>query len=180
MIKYTELEELLNSKTADGFKILEVGSRPGCYEFKLNQVTHVESNIDPLNGLDIINSGDALPFKDNSFDMVFMVAVDYYVKNHELLMMECHRVLKGGGKLVIASYKESNLKRQVAEQDIAIHSFGLSKYRQAFSDAGFKDFRVETIINNPPLDFIKRTMWHCLPRFILRLRSQWRIYSGIK
>ncbi|WP_319777784.1 methyltransferase domain-containing protein [Maridesulfovibrio sp.] len=180
MIKYHELEKLLNLSVEPNAFVLEIGSRPGCYTFFGDNITHIESNIESLNGLDLLTTGSSLPFKKYSFDMIFMVAVDYYVQDHESMMAECYRVLKKGGGLYIATYKKENLAHQVATQKEALHAFSENEYASAFEKAGFDNFTISKILNNPPLNLLKRIVWTFLPRSILMLRSQWRIYSGIK
>ncbi|ACS81687.1 class I SAM-dependent methyltransferase [Maridesulfovibrio salexigens] len=180
MIKYRELEDLLNEYAGKNSSVLEIGSRPGCYAFAHHSVIHIESNIENLKGLDLLTTGSSLPFKNESFDMIFMVAVDYYVEDHEAMLAECQRVLKKGGRLIIATYKQENLAHQVATQDEAWHAFSEDEYAARYKKAGFNNFVIDKIINNPPQNPLKRAVWHFIPRGVLMLRSQWRIYSGIK
>jgi len=44
--------------------------------------------------------GVRLPFDDRSFDAVFSTATFHWIKDHETLFSEIHRVLKPGGRLV--------------------------------------------------------------------------------
>ena len=44
--------------------------------------------------------GVALPFPDGTFDAVFSTATFHWIKDHDRLFAEIHRVLKPGGRLV--------------------------------------------------------------------------------
>ena len=61
-------------------------------------------------GVDIVNYGNAdviiedaskLPFRNESFDTVTMLAVLNHITRREAALLEAHRVLKKGGKLLI-------------------------------------------------------------------------------
>ena len=63
-----------------------------------------------LDGIDAIVDAADLPFPEEEFDVVFMVATDYYVHNIEKNVKEVSRVLKPEGIFINATYKTSNLK----------------------------------------------------------------------
>jgi ubiquinone/menaquinone biosynthesis C-methylase UbiE len=44
---------------------------------------------------------DKLPFKENSFDHVVMLAMIEHLKHPQKIMRECHRVLRIGGSVII-------------------------------------------------------------------------------
>ncbi len=115
------LERPIGKKKLQGLKILEIGSGNGfflCYALK-NDLNIV--GIEPgktygfqdrysraikllkLNGIEnpekylFDASAEVLPFEDNTFDVVFSVAVLEHVQNLDMAMKESIRVLKPGG-----------------------------------------------------------------------------------
>lgn len=55
--------------------------------------------------------GTRLPFRDDRFDAVFSTATFHWIKDHDALFSEIHRVLKPGGRLVSQSGGGPNLQR---------------------------------------------------------------------
>ena len=51
-----------------------------------------------------VASGEALPFADNSFDLVYAHGVVQYTPNPQRLVDECRRVLKPGGQAIFQVY----------------------------------------------------------------------------
>lgn len=49
----------------------------------------------------IVEDGKRLPFKDNSFDFIFVLDVLQYISNTEFIFKELSRVLKSEGRLLI-------------------------------------------------------------------------------
>lgn len=72
----------------------------GDYTFNLLRIAHSHyGQRIPLVQLD----GGTLPFSDNSFDTVLIFEALYYLPNVESFVLEVHRVLTPGGRLLIAS-----------------------------------------------------------------------------
>jgi SAM-dependent methyltransferase len=57
-----------------------------------------------LSGALQVADGEALPFSDASFDLVFAHGVVQYTPNPRGLVAECHRVLKAGGDAIFQVY----------------------------------------------------------------------------
>lgn len=120
---FNRLGKLYGEENLQRSKILEIGSGNGfflCYALKagldivgiepgkaygfqdrysraiklmkLNEIQNPENFL-------FDSTAEALPFKDNTFDMVFSVAVLEHVQNLDLTMRESVRVLKPGGIL---------------------------------------------------------------------------------
>ena len=51
-----------------------------------------------------VANGEALPFADNSFDLVFAHGVVQYTPDPATLVAECHRVLRPGGQAIFQVY----------------------------------------------------------------------------
>ncbi len=53
-------------------------------------------------GIEVVEGvAEALPFEDGSFDAVFLITVDCYLEELAPALLECRRVLIGGGHLIL-------------------------------------------------------------------------------
>ncbi|MBN2374461.1 methyltransferase domain-containing protein [bacterium] len=60
---------------------------------------------------DVYCSGEILPFKNETFDLVFMVACLYQIPYPDKVIKEGRRVLKANGKILIFDYNLKTTKR---------------------------------------------------------------------
>ena len=94
--------------------------------------TWIGVDIDTSRGVARLAEADAcaLPFKSGSFDLVWMNCVLEHIQNPWSGLLEMHRVLKEGGRLVgVSGYLDPD-----STHYCALTYLGL---RQALSDAGF-------------------------------------------
>lgn len=86
-----------------------------------------------------VANGEALPFPDNSFDLVFAHGVVQYTANPQALVDECRRVLKPGGEAIFQVYNRvswlnalSKLMKQPLEHEDApvLLKFSIGELRQ--------------------------------------------------
>ena len=114
---YSSELKALKKVIPEGFG-LEIGVGSG----RLAQPLGVKIGIDPSRnmiklargrGIQVIQGvGENLPFKDNTFDFVFIVVTLCFVENPVNVLSEAHRVLKRGGRLIVAEInKDSQLGR---------------------------------------------------------------------
>ena len=88
-------------------KILDVGCGTGYIQSRLNKdavgldLTH--ELLKRNNGKSVCANAEKLPFKSKTFDLVFSINLIEHVKNHYKLIMECKRVLKKNGILIIVT-----------------------------------------------------------------------------
>ena len=96
-----------------------------------------------------VANGEALPFPDNAFDLVFAHGVVQYTVNPRQLVEECHRVLKPGGQAIFQVYNRiswlnalSKLMKVGLEHDDApvLRKFSMGELRSLVS--GFTDVRI--------------------------------------
>ena len=176
MIRYKELEVLLDYYANDHASVLEIGSNglPG-YLDNRNDLSVLRTNVKKLPGIDQIVNAEHLPFLDESFDLVFMIATDYYVPNIEQMFSDIYRVLRYDGYLINATYKKTNLNWQVRTQVSAVHAKSWEEYRQIYESLGFSADQ-KRVLNNPPSNAIKRLIWKMSPKSLLYKKTQWRIH----
>jgi len=102
-----------------------------------------------LHGEFEVADGEALPFADNSFDMVFAHGVVQYTAHPERLVDECRRVLKPGGSAVFQVYNRvswlnalSKLMKVGLEHEDApvLLKFTIGEFRRLLG--GFREVRI--------------------------------------
>ncbi len=118
----------------------------------------------------VLGEATKLPFKDNTFDWVFALAVYHHLPSAELrrkALEEVQRVLKPGGKLaltvwnLLSEYAREKYKIRLGENDVFIpwratagatferyaHIFKRKELRDLLIVAGFKDINVSYIMH---------------------------------
>ena len=78
-----------------------------------------------------------LPLEDNSFDLVYCAHVIEHLREPEALVMETHRVLRGGGKAVFLAPDITRL-RTFYDDYTHIRPFTLMGATRLFADHGFE------------------------------------------
>jgi len=98
--------------------------------------------------LEVANA-EALPFADNTFDVVYGHGVIQYTANPAALLSECHRVLKPGGQAIFMVYNRiswlnglSKLMKVDLEHEDApvLRKFTIAEFEQLL--ARFSDVRI--------------------------------------
>ncbi len=96
-----------------------------------------------------VADGEALPFEDNSFDLVFAHGVVQYTADPQRLVDECRRVLKPGGEAVFQVYNRiswlnalSKVMKVGLEHDDApvLLKFSIGEFKTLVS--GFREVRI--------------------------------------
>jgi SAM-dependent methyltransferase len=102
-----------------------------------------------LEGRFDVANGEALPFGDATFDLVYAHGVVQYTAHPQRLVDECRRVLKDGGQAIFQVYNRvswlnalSKLMKVGLEHEDApvILKFSASEFRRLL--AGFRDVRI--------------------------------------
>jgi ubiquinone/menaquinone biosynthesis C-methylase UbiE len=96
-----------------------------------------------------VADGEALPFEDNSFDLVFAHGVVQYTVNPKRLVEECRRVLKPGGEAIFQVYNRvswlnalSKVMKVALEHEDApvLKKYSIAEFRALL--APFRDVRI--------------------------------------
>ena len=158
------------SKTDSARIILEIGAANDS-KYLLNQsnITIVRSNLDKsLNNVSHFPA-DRIPYDDNYFDMVFMVAVDYLINDLEKSIIEITRVLKPHGRIIIFSYKNKVINRLLKM------NYCLSDIYYKFVESGkliYSENHIENFYNRGK---IRNMFYNILPRLARKYRSPWLV-----
>lgn len=133
--------------------VLEVGCGTGRYTMSVSTVKRpvvcgLDPSIDMLKqavakdeSKDILwiqGDGQKLPFRDNSFNCIYMTLVIHHIENKEMVLREIHRTLKKDGKCVIMTNSHSRIKKHVLRDFPGIIAMDLKRF--------------------PTVPYIKRTM----------------------
>jgi len=89
---------------AQGLKVLDVGGRYQPYRplFENRLAQYVACDLERTELVDVIASGESLPFTSHSFDVVLCTQVFEYFDHPHLAAKEIHRVLRPGGVLLMS------------------------------------------------------------------------------
>lgn len=105
--EFTRLRNLLifewMNKNAQGKRVLNLGSGIGRFDKYLSKdLSILNLDIDPsVPRLDVVADAHWLPFKIESFDIVYSIAVLEHVKKPWVVADEIYRVLRPGGYIVV-------------------------------------------------------------------------------
>ena len=132
------------SEIQDGMNILEIGCGNGALWLEnMNYIPpHVHITLSDISdGMlrDAKNSinderfsfscfnAEKIPFEDETFDVVYANHMLFYCYDIDLVLKECHRVLKKGGKLICSTYSKRHMKEitelvQEFDKDIVLSS----------------------------------------------------------
>ena len=132
------------SEIQDGMNILEIGCGNGA--LWLENMNHIPPHVhiilsDISDGMlrDAKNSinderfsfscfnAEKIPFENEAFDVVYANHMLFYCDNIDLVLKECYRVLKKGGKLICSTYSKRHMKEitelvQEFDKDIVLSS----------------------------------------------------------
>ena len=176
------------SDIQDGMNILEIGCGNGA--LWLENMNHIPPHVhitlsDISDGMlrDARNSinderfsfscfnAEKIPFEDETFDVVYANHMLFYCDDIDLVLKECHRVLKKGGKLICSTYSKRHMKEitelvQEFDKDIVLSSdvlyerFGLNngneilnRYFGSVECIRYEDF-IEISDSEPLINYI--------------------------
>lgn len=176
------------SEIQDGMNILEIGCGNGALWLEnMNYIPpHVHITLSDISdGMlrDAKNSinderfsfscfnAEKIPFEDESFDVVYANHMLFYCDDIDLVLKECHRVLKKSGKLICSTYSKRHMKEitelvQEFDKDIVLSSdvlyerFGLNngneilnRYFGSVECIRYEDF-IEISDSEPLINYI--------------------------
>ncbi len=94
------------------------------------------------------SSVNFLPFKNNSFDIVFNMESFYYYKKPETVLKEIYRIMRKSGLflLLVDYYKESRISMRWSERlNLYMNPMSIEEYKNLLSENGFTVLSVERI-----------------------------------
>lgn len=112
-----DVKEILLREVKNSDVCLELGCGPGQYKLIIPgkyiglDITAQDYKPDLPRRVDVVADAQALPFKENCFDVLFIVAALYQIPDTESVLRDVHRVLRNGGKFLIFDYNYRTTKR---------------------------------------------------------------------
>jgi SAM-dependent methyltransferase len=88
-------------------------------------------------------ASNSIPLKDHTVDIVFLLSAVHEIRSHEekvRFFMECHRLCKPGGKVVMVEHLR-DFPNFLAFSVGFTHFFSRSVWKNAFKRAGFASFQ---------------------------------------
>jgi len=87
-------------------KCLEIGGAGGIT--KILRPNWIVTDVRPAEGIDFLASAEALPFPDESFDIIFAIDVIHHIPDKKLFFSEISRLLSKGEKADIQKVKDGD------------------------------------------------------------------------
>tara|TARA_B100000686_G_C16448164_1_gene790611 strand:+ start:204 stop:812 length:609 start_codon:yes stop_codon:yes gene_type:complete len=180
---YDHITGLLDSFSSKAKVVVELGCGSKQYRSCFNGRyvgLDIRSVVYLGNRPDIFADAQTLPFKDESVDLIFVVASLLIIPDTDKVISECFRVLRDSGQVVIFDYNRWVSKRLQRQDKYHLHSFSSRRLIQKLAMHCFET----------------RVHWSCVPvkgpwvvkkivsiKFIKILTyfiSNWVIVSGKK
>ncbi|NLE27119.1 MAG: methyltransferase domain-containing protein [Clostridiaceae bacterium] len=111
------IECYLKKFTSSSHVILDVGCGPALYRYSTSakyiglDVTDEPYNNSCLRDVDIVASASDIPLQDNYVDLILCKSTFHLIPDKQKTLAEFQRVLKPGGRILIADYNRKTLKK---------------------------------------------------------------------
>jgi SAM-dependent methyltransferase len=184
--RYPHIVAILKRFSSPGDRVLELGCGGAVYKDLFKNYIGLDLPMNPYE-----HPGDALvyalaeklPFKEDTFNLVFAVAVLHLITEVETLLTEVYRVLNKGGCLLIFDYNLKTLTR-LKRLNQAHHLWTPEQLKALVEQAGF---RSRNIINynswksNSYRDRFRLSLpfWLFIS-WVRKFRESWNIVLGEK
>ena len=137
-----------------GQRLLDVGSGPGQYHSRLGDVRVVAMDLSAgmlakVRVPAVRADAQALPFAEGSFDRVMANHVLYHVPDQRRALAEIRRVVRSGGRVVLATNGRTTMRELFGIADEAAQRVGVAGYRTVALRFGLEDVdRVRDVFPN--------------------------------
>jgi len=95
--------------------------------------------------------GQKLPFRDNSFNCIYMTLVIHHIENKEMALQEIYRVLRKGGNSVIMTTSHSRIRKHVTHDFPGVTAIDLKRFppvpsvKNTMIKIGFRDVHYHVV-----------------------------------
>lgn len=175
-IRYPHIESILKEYYSKaGGIVLEVGAGGAVYKDIFCDYIGTDLPVNPYSqkgDLDVYCDARYLPFKENSFDMAFVVAALYQIQDTDSVLSEINRVFKPGSHFLIFDYNKKTTKRLKATENGGNnfdHIWSPWELKRIIQKAGFQTRIIKSWSNVESSKGIKALIIRILPDSILYL-----------
>lgn len=181
---YDFIHAHVRRESASAASVLETGCGAGFYSKSVmrgyvgTDITAEDYRSGITRSVDVVCSAEMLPFRGESFDLVFCVAsVDYFV-DPQRAFREAARVLRPGGKFLVVTYNRRKLLQVHRDDPRHQHVFSTARLLSWFSGANLHPRLLDA---SEPRSPWKRALLRVpLLRFLWRSLGMWRVVIGTK
>jgi SAM-dependent methyltransferase len=170
-------------------EILEIGSGAGLYKKHFGNLTCTDrpnSYYQSEHFNDVFNGGEALPFRSESFDLVFSQGAIDHIEEIEIHISEVNRVLTPKGKMLIFIYRKSQLEFQHSEKrnikegpQQHFHVFSEKEIVEKLTAAGFRT-RLLPFAPKMKNEWIQKALMAPGIRSVVKKSRTWRTFLAEK
>jgi SAM-dependent methyltransferase len=184
----------LLSELYEGGTALELGCGGAIYKDMFSSYVGIDLPSTPYDqgrSVDVFCDAQSLPFRDDSFDLIFTVACFCQIPDSLKTLEGCFRVLKPNGRIAIFDYNEVTTTRLKAAYDaqgngIHCHIWSPEKLRDIVSAAGFdaeviRDSHFWEDSGNPLKEAVKSNeIFRRLSHRLAQRKEGWNMVVGSK
>jgi len=115
--------------------------------------------------------GQKLPFRNNSFNCIYMTLVIHHIENREMALREIYRALKKGGNCVIMTNSHTRMKKHVLRDFPGVTAIDLKRFPSVPS---LKKTMINIGFNNVHFHVVKHDE-ECIPvdEYLERVRNKY-------
>jgi len=125
--------------------------------------------------VNVVASGSKLPFAEGSFNLIFSVAAFYQMPDSEMVLKECHRILKPGGQLLLFDYNRRTQRLLEKKEGHRLPCWNYWQLKRLFQKAYFKNIQWRSAVA------ASRTLFQqAISYWMSEWRGQWLIIKGNK
>jgi len=133
------IRKALQTVPNDAITVLDVGCGHKPYRELFGGVSYVGLDYGTLDSSpDVVGDATRLPVRSGAVDVVFSTQVIEHVRNPEQMVMECARVLRPGGSLIITG----PLYWPLHEEPYDFHRFTKYAFANYLMEAGFETWNI--------------------------------------
>jgi len=192
-MRYKHTESILEQHVTPDCTVLDIGCGSSPYKDLFERYVGCDLPGNPYEKpgyTDIYCDGQALPFREGLFDLIFLVGVLFQIPDTQAVLSEGKRVLKDNGRILIFDYNRkttARLKRSEAGGNNQYHVWSPFRLASIVRKAGFKASILYDYCTSEPTEKWKslfwRSRWVRYLRFIaveVLRREGWNIVIGRK
>jgi len=176
------VEFLLKKYSKPDCFVLDVGCGPAIYRNTINgKYIGLDINKDSyfdLTGqrrMDTVASAASLPFKDNTFDLLFAKSAFYQFEDPLLALFEFKRVLKADGRLLLIDYNMRTQKRIQKKEMANRPCWTQNELKKIVEKSGFRCLELLLALPYDTGSFEKK-----IRLFLEELIGLWAIVTAVK